>query len=721
MTRASQAQVAASRAAGASLTEKILRKAADHHRAGRQRDAERQYRRILESRPDHPEAHYKLGILANEGGRTDLAVPHLAAALKADPDQPRYWLSLATALLGSGRVPDARAVLQRFTERGFSDPQTAATKTAIVANLFSDAHRHYSEDRLAEAEALIDIIVLLDSGHAEAIHIAGNIAVRTHRFELAADLINIAISLDEGVAGYHANLGNVFCKQERYEDAGACLQHSLTLDPTNAIAHSNLGVVYHKLGYLPAAIASIERAIELDPAYPRAYSNLAVVLKEVGRLDEAVTCYDAALRLDPTFAMAHSNRLFAKMYAAGISPAEQLADAKLFGSLIADPLRRNRPFRNDRDPERRLRIGVVSADFREHAVNYFFEPALRRLDRAALELVAFSNNANDDAATERLRLAFDAWHDIAGLEDEAAADLIEAEAIDILVDLSGHTSGNRLLVLARKPAPIQVGWIGYPGTTGMAAMDYRFTDLYAEPPGRGDDLSVEALWRLPGVASCYQSNPDSPDVAAEAPHSANGYVTFGCFNRFTKVSDDALAAWAEILARVPDARLLLEIANIDAPEMRADVEARLTRLGLPLDRVILEPRTPQNRYVLYNRVDIGLDPFPYNGGTTSLDSLWMGVPFVALEGAHFVARMGHSILNHAGLAALSGRTREDYVALACRLADDHAWRDGIRAGLRARFAASPLMDNQRLADDVRDAWRAMWRLWVERAGEAPSR
>ncbi len=696
----------------ATRAERVLDKVTALQNAGRLDEAEQRLGRLLADEPANTEARFKLGVVLTQGRRSHEAVPHLAAALKAAPHEPRYWLGLATSLLGAGRVPDAHAILKRFTEQGFPEAQTAATRTALVANLFTEAHQHYVAERWSEAEALLDIVVLLDQGHAEAVHMAGNIAVQTGRDQLGYDLLVIAISLNPKVGGYFANLANVMCKMEHFADAIEALRKSIELDPNNAIAYSNLGVVQHKTGALAAAIGSLETALRLDPDYPRAHSNLAVVLKEVGRLDEAVAAYDRALEIDPTFALCHSNRLFAKLYANGVGPAERLADAKTFGRLIADPLLRRRPFVNDRDPERRLRIGFVSGDFREHAVNAFFEPALKAFDRGALECFAYSNNNKDDAVTARLKGTFDHWRDIRGLDEDAAANLVEADAIDILVDLAGHTAGNRLLTFARKPAPIQVGWIGYPGTTGMAAMDYRLTDRHTEPEGLGDADSVEALWRLPGVSACYQANPRCPEVVARAPFEENGYVTFGCFNRFTKVSDETLRTWAEILERVPDARLFLEIANVDATEIRTEVEARLAANGLPLDRVILEPRAPKNRYVLYNRIDAALDPFPYNGGTSSLDTLYMGVPFVALEGTHYVARMGHSILANAGLPELSAPSREAYVDLAARIGTDRDWLRSLRADLRGRMQRSIHMDNDRLAADVGAAFRGMWRRWV---------
>ncbi len=695
------------------MVEKTMKKAAASERAGRLGEAERLYRNVLDSDPHHAQANYKLGILASQTGRDALTVPHLAAALKADPDEPRYWLALATALLSAGRLPDARSILQRFVENRFSDATTKATVTTLVANLFGHAHDLFSNGKLSEAEAMLEVVVLLDDGHAEAVHLAGNIAALTNRLEQAVDLLTIAVHLDDSSAVFLTNLANVLTCLKRYREAEGCLRRSIELDPNDAVAHSNLGVVYQKVGAPQLAVTHLGEALRLAPDYAKGHINLGVVLKDLGRLDEAIACYDKALDLDPTNPLPHSNRIFARMYATDSSPRDQLADARAFGERFAAPLLRRRPFPNDRDPERRLRVGFVSGDFCEHAVNAFFEPALRSFDPAQIETFAYSNTQKEDAATERLKAVFAHWRGLRALDDEAAADLIEADGIDILIDLSGHTANNRLMVFARKPAPIQVSWIGFPGTTGMKAIDYRLTDPYAEPPGLGDDLSVEALLRLPRVCACYQApNRDLP-IADHPPVDRTGIVTFGCFNRFTKMSDDTLVAWGRILRRVPEARLLLEIGGGDDPQVRAGIAARLERAGLPLDRTDIEDRSPANRYVLYNRIDIALDPFPYNGGTTNLDTLYMGVPFVALAGDHFVARMGHAILMHVGLAELSSTTVDDYVERACDLALDRDRLRRIRRDLRGRLMASPHMDHRLLAEDVGGAFRAMWRRWTE--------
>jgi predicted O-linked N-acetylglucosamine transferase (SPINDLY family) len=331
----------------------------------------------------------------------------------------------------------------------------------------------------------------------------------------------------------------------------------------------------------------------------------------------------------------------------------------------------------------------VSGDFRNHAVNYYFEPLLQHHEHGNFEFFAYANMNAEDQITARLKGGFDHWRNIRALSDDAACDRIEADGIDILVDMSGHMALNRILIFARKPALVQATWLGFTTTTGVAAIDYRITDPHTDPPGMTEHYNTETLWRLPATFCVYQPRTDIAEPIDHPPRDDNGFSTFGCFNNFTKVNDRTLKRWAEILVRAPDARLLLEIVGIDSEEFRRETMARLVRLGLPLDRVILEPRRRSNQYVLYNKIDVALDPFPVNGCTTSLDGLWMGAPVITLAGEYYTARMGVTILNNIGLPELIAQDEAAYVDLAVKLATDARSfaRSGTISGKRWRVAA----------------------------------
>jgi protein O-GlcNAc transferase len=497
-------------------------------------------------------------------------------------------------------------------------------------------------------------------------------------------------------------------------EAVACFKKLLARQPDLVDGHNDLGITYAYLGNLDDAIACYQTAIQLKPDFDSAYNNLGSALHGKGKSDEAIACYRKALAYQPDYPDAYGNLLLGMQYSSSYTPEEMVAAHTQFAERFEAPLKAHwTAHPNARLPGKRLKIGYVSPDFNRHAVSYSIEPVLALHDKSQVELFCYYNGSRQDAVTQRLQALADHWIPCKHLSDDQLAAHIRADGIDILVDLAGHTGYNRLLAFARKPAPVQVTYLGYPATTGLTAMDYRITDIHAEPPGMTEQFNVEQLWRLPEMFCVYRAHDNSPDVIDHPPAQDNGYVTFGCFNNFAKVTDPVIALWARVLDKVPNARLLLEIAGIDNPAMRADVEARFVRLGISCERLILIPRKPDNQYVLYNRIDIALDPFPCNGGTTSLDTLWMGVPFVTLAGRHFTSRMGVTILTNAGLPQLIAASEHEYLEIAAALANDPARLQGLRSGLRERVRASPLMDAQRYARHLEQAYRGMWQAWCE--------
>jgi predicted O-linked N-acetylglucosamine transferase (SPINDLY family) len=700
----------AGRSAQAGTAQRFLAKARDHRAAGRNDRARNNLSRVLGAEPNHPEAHYELGQLL-AASAPEKAVTHFITALRGAPEKPAYWLALASALLVGLRLPDARSILEKYKTQTFGSESLALTK-AFVARTVMAAQSRYDLGKFQEAEALIDLVILLDEHHAYATYLAGAVAARTNRAELAFDLISIAIYREPKNALFYSGLSSVLTNRGDHDGAISALEKALELDPDLAMAHANIAGVYQRRFRYGEALRHAERAIVLEPGNASAHSNRGSALLALGRLGEAVEAFDRALALDPSKLFVASNRLFAKLYSADVPAEEYAADARAFGQRFADPLLRRRPFSNDRDPHRPLRVGFVSGDFCNHALVRFFEPYLRAVDRASFTTFAYMTHASEDAVSERLHPLFDRWHNIAGLDDDETADLIERDAVDILVDLSGHSAGNRLLVFARKPAPVQVSWIGHPATTGLTAIDYRLSDPLIDPIGSAEALHTEKLWRLPKVWVTYGSPDYLPPVRERAPSEDTGYVTFGCFNRLTKISNEALQTWARIMAAVPDARLFMVVGDIADPDIRRAVEERLSANGMPLDRIIFQPRVNADYYELYHQVDIALDPYPYNGGTTSYDTLSMGVPFVTLRGGHAVARHGVLVLTSVGLPDLIADSPDAYVAIARDLACDRIRLRAIRSCLRERMQASPLMDHRGFTDDVGSAFRSMWQRWL---------
>jgi predicted O-linked N-acetylglucosamine transferase (SPINDLY family) len=697
----------------ADSVERTLAKAIAHRTAGRYDKARRNLQRALDVAPHHAGTHHELGLLTSKADGPGPAVPHFVAALRAEPEQPRYWLALAVTLLVLNRLDEARALMLQFRSRNIADDASRAILKDFADHAFARGQERYSAGDLAAAETLADLVIGLDETHANATHLAGAIAAGKGRHQQAFDLFSIAIYREPDNAGYFSSLGAVLIAMGDYTGAVSALERAVALNPNLAIAHSNLSGVYQRVSHHSAAVTHARRAVALDAGLSNAHNNLGCSLKSLGHLPEALASFDRALATDPTHITAHSNRLFTKLYAEGVPHADYAADARSFGARFADPLLRRRPFANDRDPERRLRIGFVSGDLCTHAVARFIEPFLRHLDRTQFEARAYMTQAAEDAVSARLRTLFDGWHNITGLDDDEAADLIEADAIDILVDLSGHSAGHRLLVFARKPAPVQVSYLGHPATTGVRAMDYRLTDHGLDVPGQTESLHTETLWWLPGVSATYEPPDGVPPARERAPFEDNGFITFGVMNRFEKIGDDALQAWAEILRLLPDAQLFMVVGDVETLEIRAQVENRLSKAGLPIDRVRLHPRTTTGYFQLYHQFDIALDSFPYNGGTTSCDTLAMGVPFIALRGTHAVARVGSSLLATVGLEELAAETPEDYVARTVALARDPERLRALRSGLREQVFDSPLMDHARFAQEMGEAFRSMWKRWIE--------
>jgi predicted O-linked N-acetylglucosamine transferase (SPINDLY family) len=417
--------------------------------------------------------------------------------------------------------------------------------------------------------------------------------------------------------------------------------------------------------------------------------------------------------LDPKNAATFSNLLLAMIYDPKINQSELTQKAIEFGEIHGDPYLRARPLYNTKDPDRRLKIGYISPDFREHAVNYFFENLLTYHDRQHFEIFGYSNNQRDDHVTEQLKKKFDHWRDIRFDNDDQIADLIEQDSIDILIDLTGHTARNRLGVFARKPAPVQVTWLGYPSTTGLKAIDYRISDHYAEPNGMTEHYNVETLWRLPNMFCCYEVKRKDIPISTHPPFEKNGYITFGCFNNFARVTEPTLKAWGQILSLLPDARLLLEILGIDKPDIKEKIIARLNAHGIPTDRLILEERKKTNQFVLYNRIDIALDPFPCCGGTNSMDAVYMGVPLITLAGNHFLSRLGVTILSNINMPEFITHSVDDYIKTSIALAKNHERLKSLRHMMHQRVKDSAVYNAPQFAQDMEAAYRGMWKKYCE--------
>jgi predicted O-linked N-acetylglucosamine transferase (SPINDLY family) len=508
-------------------------------------------------------------------------------------------------------------------------------------------------------------------------------------------------------------LGESLRRTFSFGQAVEVFRRARELKPDSGRILASLGAALYGTTRLTEAARTLEQAIAMDPDCAEAYASLGVVYQEEGRIDEAIDCFRRGLELDPAAHIIHSNLLFTLCFKPDADPAAVFAEHRRFDERFAAPLRDPAPHANARDPGRRLRVGYVSPSFNRAAGGVPLLAPIEHHDRDGFEVYCYSVNGFDDEFTERFRRAADHWIDARGWSDEALAQRIREDTIDILVDGAGHMAGNRLLVFARKPAPVQVSFPTYPNTTGLSAMDYRIVDHHFAPASV-DAFHSERLIRLPDTHISYEPNDRTAALDAVPPARRNGYVTFGSFNNLAKINAATLALWARLLARIPTAKLMLKWKGLDGREPDW-LTARLASAGLDRNRVMLAGWCA-GAYEAYRQVDIGLDPLHVNGGTTTCDALWMGVPVVTRYGETPFSRVGLGHLTNVGLPELIAGDDDAYLRIAENLAGDLDRLTDLRRGLRARLAASPLMDAAGYARKLETAYREMWRQWC--AGSA---
>ncbi|MGD0461243.1 MAG: tetratricopeptide repeat protein [Tepidisphaeraceae bacterium] len=554
------------------------------------------------------------------------------------------------------------------------------------------AVQHHRAGRLAEAEGIYRRILAAEPNNAQALHLLGVLGGQVGQAEAGIQLIRRAIALQPDFADAYNNLGCALSAQDQPDEAIEAFRNALRLQSDNSSARL----------------------------------NLCTAMIQSGLADETLALFKGLLRDAPGWVAAHSNYLLILSYTCD-DPVAILAEQRRWNQVHAQPIRSlRRPHANDPSVGRRLRIGYVSADFNDHPAGRNILPLLREHDRDRFEIYCYSSSIKRQALTDRMRACCNGWRDIFGVDDEAAAQMIRNDAIDILVDLSLHSSGSRLMVFAHKPAPVQATFIGYPAGTGLETIDYRLTDPHLDPPGIGDDHYVETSIRLPSTFWCY--DPEGMELSEAPPVSAppaieGGAVSFGCLNGFWKFNDAVLALWAKVLAAVAGSRLIVLSPQGSARERLA---RKLASFGIEPNRIEFLTRKPRREYLnYYSKIDIGLDTFPYNGHSTSLDALWMGVPVVTLVGRTCVGRAGLSQLSNLNLPELAAQTPEQFVAIATKLAQDLPRLAELRSGLRQRMLSSPLMDARRFARDVESAYGRMWLKWrqqrtMQKTGDGPA-
>lgn len=620
------------------------------------------------------DASFAAALADHRAGRLDAAEAGYRAVLRAHPGHVHANNNLAVLLRATGRGSDAVAC---YREAARTSPEEAAVRSNLSC-------------------------ALADLGRGDE----------------AAVAVRVALSLSPDYADAWFNAGYLCQTADDGVGASTAYSRALRLKPGMGEALSNLGDVHNRLGESSRAIDHYQAAIAARPDLPQFVVNLGEALKGQGRVEEAIQVFQSGLERVPGLALLHSNLLFALHYTPWVPP-DIIARAHAFwNERHARPLApAGKRFANDRSPGRRLRVGYVSPDFRAHACAHFIEALLRGHDRAAVEVIGYALSRHEDAVTDRIKALADEWRPLSGLDDAAAAALIERDRVDILVDLAGHTAGGRPLLFARKPAPVQVAWLGYPDTTGMPVVDARLTDGIADPPGPTDGWHAERLIRLPKGFLAYQPLPGI-DAPQDPPALAGGFVTFGSFNNAAKVTPEVVRVWSAILTRLPSARLVLKSGAFADPPTRARYVRLFADRGIEPARIDLMPHLPavDHHLLAFGRIDIALDPFPYNGTTTTCEALWMGVPVVTLAGRHHVSRVGASLLTQCGLPDLVATDEAGYVETAVALARDSQRLAALRRDLRGMLENSPLLDHRGFAGAVEEAYRRLWRCWIDSAG-----
>lgn len=689
----------------------IMKQATEKLRTGNYAEAETLYREVLAERPAVPDALHLLGCALAKQNRSDEAVDLMRRAITLEPRQAIYQNNLAYTLLGIGNKREAIVALSQSLAIQPKQPNTLN----LLGNVLSDV------GEFEKAAICFNHAIQIEPKEAGLYYNLGNCWYRKANWivpgtEISAppvqELLNAvtcfqkALDMSPKFADAGNNLGNCLRMLGKMDEAIAVWRRTTGMGP-HPLAYYNLGKALYERDLLDEAREAVQNSIRLNPKYLHAQNNMGNLLRQSGKVHEAIAQFDRALEIEPADTMVNSNRLYTLYYDPELSAKAILEEHRKWNDRVAKPLGENRKsHENDRSPDRRLKIGYVSPNFWGHCQALFTVPLFSNHDHKNFEIYCYSDVKAPDAMTGKLRGWADHWRNIVARSDEQVADMIREDRIDILVDLTLHMAENRMLLFARKPAPVQVTWLGYPGTTGLETMDYRLTDPYLDPPGGSDENYTENSVRLPHTFWCLDraalEGPEAPPVNA-LPAIEAGHITFGCVNNFCKVNQPLLELWKRVLDAVANSRMLML-----APPGSSREWVKQT-LGERVDFVGRENRTGYMKY--YHRIDIGLDTLPYNGHTTTLDSLWMGAPVVTIVGETVVGRAGFSQMSNLGLTELVAKSPEEFVDIAVKLAGDQPRLIELRQTLRDRMRASPLLDGATFARDVEAAYRSIWRLY----------
>jgi len=694
------------------------------------------YKHCLRLNPEHVETCYNLANTLMRTNDINAAIGAYENVIRLDPHHAPAFNNLGIALKKCARMTEA---INKFKQAIELNPDFAEAYNNL-GNVF------FEEKGMDDAVINFEMAIRIKPNYAEAYSNLGILYLETERPPRAIAAFQRYLHLQPDDAAALNNLGNAYYQQGQVTEAISCYRRSLQLNPefeqtyynlANALqetdktdeaiwhyqkalthkpnwpeAYNNLGTVYQNIGLLSEAAAGFEKALEMRPDYAEAFNNLGIVYRHQGQIKAAISCYRAALKIKPVYSECRSNLVFALNYDPNASQKDIFTQACQWWTQHGRPVAGRFVHNNTRDSNRRLKIGYVSADFRRHPVGFFFLPLIKAHDRSHFEVFCYTDIKQPDELTDQIKTAADHWRSTVRISDTDMAQKIQADQIDILIDLAGHTANNRLLVFARKPAPLQVNWLGYVNTTGLATMDYRITDGIVDPIEENDQFHSEKIIRLENGFFCLAPPPKSPPIS-ELPARKRAHITFGSFNKLSKINKDVIALWSQIMQRLPGSHLRLMAKPLADTTTRDRYLTLFQNNGISSNRIEMITYTPSYYDYLnqYSQIDIGLDPYPHNGHTTTCDSLWMGVPVITLRGDRYASRMGASILTRLGLEGFVADTKEAYLRSAVNLAADLDALQEFRREMRIRFTSSPFYDVNRFTREMESVFREIWRTW----------
>jgi predicted O-linked N-acetylglucosamine transferase (SPINDLY family) len=699
---------------------------------GRYLESESNARVLIDKFPDHGVCWKVLGLSLQRQGHLSEALIAMQKAVDLIPDDAEALINYAVTLHEHGLLPEAIAYYRQALH---IDPENTVANTSLAVmlhnlGLYAEAESYlYNALELAPnpIDALINLALNLQTqGRAaeaetyfrQAINFNPNVARLHHllsidlkiqgRLSEAAASCQQALVLEPNYSEAHSNLGAIFFDQRLFAEAEVCFSNAIAFKPDYAEAHNNLGTIHQIQRQLVRAESDYRQAIALNPNYFEAHTNLGINLQSQGQVAEAESCWRTSLKLNPNQVETQSGLVFHLSYSACQPDSHYLNEARKYGKMVADLARQFTSWGCNPKLDR-LRVGLVSGDFRNHPVGHFLHGLLRDTDKTRIEFIAYATQPGTDEFSALIKPYFVDWKNIGGISDEATAQLIHADDIHILIDVSGHSSHNRLPLFAWKPAPIQVSWLGYLASTGVGAIDYILSDSYSILPEDEKNFS-EAIWRMPESCICF-TPPNQSLAVAELPVLNEGVITFGSFNNLTKVTNAVISLWSRLLHSIPDSRLFLKASQLNEPVIRARTIQRFAEHGINVERLILmgTVSSPIQHLEMYNKIDIALDTFPYPGVTTSVEALWMGVPILTLQGDGILARAGESININAGLSEWIAADEADYINKAVEFSGKLTELAELRKQLRAKVLVSPIFNSVGFAKNFEDS---LWKMWL---------